>query len=115
MAAEKTGLTFVVAVNDFPVYENNFLSSPCLRSAGCRIVTVSGFPSASTAYNEGILRAQTDLVIFAHQDVFLPESWLDELERSLEFLEREDASWGVLGCYGIAGDGKARGVLVTAG
>jgi len=108
-------VTFIVAVNDTSVYEKNFLSSPCLRDRHYQIIPMFGYPSAARAYNEGIRRARHDMVIFAHQDLFLPESWMDCLQKSLTYLEREDPRWGVLGCYGISADGRPQGYLHTTG
>ncbi|MFB3924902.1 MAG: glycosyltransferase [Syntrophales bacterium] len=116
MYTSKISVSFVVAVNCFAVYNKNFLASPCLKEFHrSQILTFSGYKSASAAYNEGIRCADHDLIIFAHQDVFLPEAWFYDLERSLSYLEETDPSWGVLGCYGITENGLPRGHLYTTG
>ena len=58
------------------------------------------YPSASLAYNSCIEEADHDLIIFAHQDIYLPEEWFHQLASAISFLEERDVRWGVLGCYG---------------
>jgi hypothetical protein len=60
------------------------------------------FSSAPKAYNAAIDQALNEVIIFAHQDVFFPKTWLADLERALRYLETEDPNWGVLGCFGSA-------------
>jgi hypothetical protein len=101
MKASIPEVTLVVAVNQRKVFEDNFLSSPCLRQmADPQILIQEGFDSASKAYNDSLERSRNDLMIFVHQDVILPETWPGDLARALEYLDSEGAHWGVLGCYG---------------
>ena len=104
--------TVAVAVNNEDVLQKNLLLSPDLLNRGRNQVTLRrGFSSASLAYNSAIEEAQHDLMIFVHQDVYLPEGWFADLKRSLAFLEDTGANWGVLGCYGSrkgADDGLGR-------
>lgn len=103
-------ITFVVPVNDDIICKRNLLSSPLFRTLKhYQILAQRDFSSASKAYNAAISQALNDLVVFTHQDVFFPESWLGNLERALKYLETVDPSWGVLGCFGSA-KGKAGGV-----
>jgi hypothetical protein len=74
-----------------------------------------GYSSAAHAYNIALETAQTDLVLFAHQDVYLPEGWFDSLERSLDLLSVTDPRWGVLGVWGITNSGLGVGYLYCAG
>jgi hypothetical protein len=109
-------ITFVIAVNNKDVFESNFLASPCLSGAHShQIIVQEGFPSASTAYNNAMDRSTNDLIVFAHQDIILPESWLLDLQRALDSLERTDPQWGVLGCYGETLDDHGRGYIYSGG
>src|ERR1039457_3600984 len=100
-------ITFVVTTyGTDEVLNSNFLASPCLRgSHGHQILVQKDYTSAAKAYNEAIGRADNDLMVFAHQDVVLPEAWLSQLESALAYLQATDATWGVLGCWGMAHDG----------
>lgn len=109
-------VTFVVAVNDDVVFADNFLTSPCVRERRTHEILVQrGFESASLAYNAAIERSGNDLLVFCHQDVFLPASWAGDLKRSLEFLENSDPKWGVLGCYGTTAEGHDWGQVYSRG
>jgi len=88
-------ITFVIPVNDNEVYQKNFLASPLFKNKHHHeILRMSNFPSASKAYNAGIDQASNDLIVFAHQDVFLPESWIADLRRALLYVEEEDPNGG---------------------
>jgi hypothetical protein len=100
-------ITFVVATYGAgDVLRDNFLASPCLLAPHHhQILIQKDYSSAAKAYNEAIDRAENDLMIFAHQDMIFPELWLEQLEQALDYLERVDPGWGVLGCCGVASDG----------
>jgi hypothetical protein len=103
-------ITFVVPVSNDVIYQKNFLSSPLFSTSNnCQILTQRGFSSAPKAYNAAIDQALNEVIIFTHQDVFFPESWLAGLEGALRCLETQDPNWGVLGCFGSA-KGKIGGV-----
>jgi hypothetical protein len=109
-------ITFVVAVNNRSVFEGNFLQSPCVQATqNCEIIAQEGFPSAATAYNAAIDRASNDLVVFCHQDIFLPESWISDLQIAVEHLEVQDPTWGVLGTYGETLNDQGRGYIYSSG
>jgi Glycosyltransferase like family len=108
--------TFVVAMNDRRVFEDNFLASACFGVPHAHEILVQeGFWSASKAYNDAIARCKNDLIIFAHQDVIFPEGWLGQVEDALDYLERSDPDWGVLGCYGETRGHGPRGQVYSSG
>jgi glycosyltransferase involved in cell wall biosynthesis len=109
-------VTFAVAMNNREVFESNFLASPCLQGDhGHQILVQEGFSSAAKAYNDAIRKSVNDLIIFCHQDILLPENWLVELERTLDYLEIADPHWGVLGAYGKSQDGLGWGHVYSSG
>jgi hypothetical protein len=109
-------VTFVIAVNNREIYEANFLASPCLRGPhNHQILVQESFASAAKAYNEAIDRSVNDLIIFAHQDIMLPESWLSHLEHTLDRLQKIDPRWGVLGCWGATVKPEAHGHIYYLG
>jgi hypothetical protein len=93
--------SLVSAVNDEQVLRHTLLPSPAVQH-GCQLITKRGFSCAGKAYNEGLAEAEHDIVVFAHQDVYLPGTWLAGLVFSLRALERLDPKWGVLGSFGVA-------------
>lgn len=109
-------ITFVVPVSDNKVYQDNFLASSLFKQGHHHeILVMTGFSSASRAYNAAIDRAANDLIVFAHQDVFLPDSWVTDLRTALSYLEEEDSRWGVLGCFGVTEDDKRWGYVYSNG
>jgi hypothetical protein len=98
-------VTFVVAVNDRKLFDANFLASPCLRGhQNHELLIQEHFDSAPKAYNDAINRSANELIVFCHQDIFLPEAWLSDLQRAVDYLQAADPNWGVLGCSGITVD-----------
>jgi hypothetical protein len=109
-------ITFVVAMNNREVFENNFLASPCLRGVHAHEILVQEhFDSAPKAYNDALARSSNDLVVFCHQDIYLPEGWLKDLRRALNYLEIHDPNWGVLGCSGMTVDRQHWRYLYSSG
>jgi hypothetical protein len=109
-------ITFAVAVNNREILEDNFLASPCFHPAHTHeILLQTGFRSAALAYNDAIERASNDLVVFAHQDLFLPGAWMEQLTLSLDVLEKTDPNWGVLGCWGVTSRREFVGHLYSNG
>lgn len=109
-------VTFVVAVNNREVLDSNFLASPCLQgSHGHQVLIQEGFGSAAKAYNNALDRSVHDIVVFVHQDVFLPDAWLPQLRTSLQVLAQKDPNWGVLGCWGNIQQGAGFGHVYTTG
>lgn len=95
----------ISAVNNEQVLQSCLLSSPGIRPAS-EVIQQRGFPSAACAYNDAIKKATTDFLVFVHQDVYLPEGWIDSVRLSLEVLSREDPDWGVLGVWGAVANSR---------
>ncbi len=109
-------ITFVAAVNDQDTFARNLLASPSLCAPqGHQILCQKYFSSASRAYNDALDRADNDLVVFVHQDIFLPEPWLSQLDEAVRYLAQKDPNWGVLGCWGSRADGQSFGHVYTSG
>jgi hypothetical protein len=109
-------LTFVVACNDETLLKENLLASPCFVSPHThQIIVQKEFPSAAAAYNAALEMAINEIIVFVHQDVFLPQGWLSDLQSFLNWLADNDPNWGVLGCWGVRRDGSEFGYLYTPG
>jgi hypothetical protein len=116
MKSEKAEWTLVVAANNEMVLQNTLLQSPDIDS-DCQVLVKRGFSCAGAAYNSGLAEAGAELVVFAHQDVYLPLSWKQELDSVVEVLENQNPDWGVLGVFGMTSGSqpKATGYCYSTG
>lgn len=95
--------TVVVAVNNHEVLAGNLLRSPELQpGTPLRLMLRENFPSAAAAYNTALDTATTDLIVFAHQDVYFPAGWFSTLRASVAQLDHHQVPWGVLGSFGAS-------------
>jgi Glycosyltransferase like family len=109
-------ITFIIAVNNREIFENNFCASPCFQgSTNYEFLVQEGFASAALAYNDAITRSSNDLMVFCHQDIILPKDWVLQLQAALTQLQRTDPGWGVLGSYGKTQDGRGWGHVYSSG
>jgi len=115
-SASALSVAFVVTRTEGDVFERNFAISPAIQDARVKQVLVQkGFQSATLAYNDAIQRCSEDLIVFSHQDVYFPESWLDDLQRSIALLNQSDPNWAVLGCWGVTEKNWGTGYLHSVG
>ncbi len=109
--------TFVAAVNNMEVLDKNLCLSHAINSNDAnQFIIKRNYSTASLAYNEAINEAINEIIIFVHQDIFFPESWLASLKQSLSHLDKENTKWGVIGCFGSKKGGKGGiGQVYTTG
>ncbi len=94
-------VTLVVAVNNREILESNLLRSPLLaKGHPHQLLIREGFRSAALAYNDALEEATHEVVVFLHQDIYLPDHWLGDLEQTLNALKAAGRPWGVIGCFG---------------
>lgn len=103
----------VVAVNDEAILARNLRASPDARAVP--VVELWSQPSASVAYNLGASEASAEVLVFAHQDVYLPAGWMDRLHAAIDEVVRRHGDWGVLGVYGLRSDGTHVGHCWSSG
>lgn len=108
-------LDVVVAVNDEEVLGRNLLRSPLLRKDGITLHLQRGYGSASGAYNAAMGRCRSDIVVFAHQDVYIPAEWERKVLHNTGFLDEVDPGWAVLGVYGVGGSAQQIGHVWSSG
>ena len=95
-------VSFLTCVSDGPTLESNLLRSPCLIDGPPHaVVAVKNCPSAAAGLNLGLERAELELVVCVHQDVFLPAGWDRCFMQQLQESERRFGSIGVAGVYGV--------------
>lgn len=105
----------VVAINDYDVLESNLKQSRIITCGMVAFAGMSGYVSAGAAYNDGMDEVRKDIVIFAHQDVYLPDSWFPRVEAAIEFLTEADPKWAVCGLVGITNNGTVAGRVWSSG
>ena len=106
--------SLVAAVNNEHVLQTSLLSSPDVSSAADRHL-MRDYPSAGAAYNDAIPECTGDVIIFAHQDVYLPPGWIEAVYREIEKVQGIDRNWGVLGVCGANTAGRLVGHLYSTG
>jgi len=92
--------TLIAAVNDDQVLQKTLLASPAIDGR-CQVITKRGFPSAGKAYNAGIAEARHEILVFAHQDIYMPWDWVTKIDSALAYLAMTDPEWGVIGLVGV--------------
>lgn len=99
---------------DEAVLTANLLRSPALRSSS-ELVVKRDAASVAAAYNAALREAMTDLVVFTHPDVYLPETFAASLARAVAWLDEHDPTWAVLGLVGCKADGTIAGFTYSVG
>ena len=108
--------SFSVAVHrDESALESTFLKSPIFAEGKTTPKILRNHESVATAYTQSILEATTDIVIFAHPDVYFPGNWHKSFTQALEWLDENDPNWGVIGLYGVNHSGKETGFTYSSG
>ena len=104
----------ISAVNNEEILKSCLLKSPDLRSAA-DVILRTGFTSAASAYNSALREAKGDILVFVHQDVYLPEGWINRVRSAIEVLSVRDPDWAVLGVWGVKNDGGYAGYVYWQG
>jgi len=107
----KRSLVIAAAINDEQILATTLALSPDLKNGSAELIPVRGALTASTAYNEVLENTSSDLVVFVHQDVYLPTGWVAQVLSEVDRLDSQDPCWAVCGVYGVAADGQHLGRL----
>ena len=94
----KPNIGFVCAINNPKIFFENLGSSSAWLLNDH--IGQGKYLNISKAYNDAIKILRKEILVFAHQDIYLPWNWLAQLERALEKLQNVD--WGVLGVAGAS-------------
>lgn len=114
-AALLSDLQIVAAVNDEAVLAHNLMRSAIIRDGLVDLKCYRGASSASQAYNQGLDDSTARIVVFAHQDVFLPDAWAGQLARAIAQIEQTDPDWAVIGAFGVDRAGRPVGHAWSSG
>jgi hypothetical protein len=104
----------VAAVNNESVLENNLADSLLIKQ-GVETIFKREYDSASNAFNEALCETDADVIIFAHQDVYLPKPWLIHLTETIDEIETVDLDWSVIGVFGVTDEGSMEGHCWSTG
>jgi hypothetical protein len=95
-------MTFVACVNDDEQLDSNLLRSPCLGpGTPHQVILQRGQSSAAQGFNDGLSRAEHDLVVFVHQDMYLPRGWDTRFTRAWSEAAEKYSPLGAAGLYGL--------------
>ncbi|MDR2113229.1 MAG: methyltransferase domain-containing protein [Candidatus Accumulibacter sp.] len=103
-ATDERPVTVGACVNDSFILRENLLASLCLKSGGHETLTAEGAASAAEGFNAIVAQAKHELVVLAHQDVYLPAWWIGRLWQQYdEACRASGGKVGVMGVYGVLG------------
>lgn len=105
----------VTAVNDENILNRNLRQSPLVQGGNVKLHVEKGYPSASQAYIAGLGKCSKDIVVFAHQDVYIPSGWEKLLKEAIQKIDSIGQNWGVLGVFGVDSDGSYCGRVWSSG
>ena len=95
-------IDFIVCTNKPEVLKNNLLRSKVIQKYGSQ--EMMGFKNIPEAYNVATPSLPPGVVCYVHQDVFLPDTFEEELANTLKLVPYD---WGVIGVAGcILENGK---------
>ncbi len=94
-------IAVAVASNSSDILNANLKRSPMIERGHVAVHVETGAASASIAYNRLLDAIEADIVVFAHQDVYLPLGWDHLLRARIADLTKHDPDWALLGAYGV--------------
>ena len=98
-------LTIVCPVNDEKVLEANLMRSKVITEHQCPVILIKNCDNVPHALNEGKMQAGTTHIAFIHQDVYLPEDWVQRTTQEITRLTiNKDSNFGALGVFGRLGE-----------
>ncbi len=103
------------AVNDHATLNACLKRSPDVVSGALNLAIYEGFQNAGAAYQEAQNNSEATYLILAHQDVYLPSGFLDNLRSQISTLEMIDDRWAVAGVIGIDKQGMIHGQTWSSG
>lgn len=96
----------IAAVNNDEILNVCLARSPDVRSGRLKLTTVRGAANMAEAYNRGLDQTGGKVAFLAHQDVYLPNGWLDVAMAQITALDAAQPDWMVAGPYGVRDDGR---------
>jgi len=103
----------IAAINDENILLRDLASSSIFENNSNYLMR--NYASASTAYNDGIDKSTSEIMIFAHQDIYFPDCWQNKLSEEIDKIEEVDKNWAVIGVFGINKEGEYIGHCWSTG
>lgn len=103
--------TVICASNNEKTLQSNLLQSPYIHNY--QLIIKRGYKCVARAYNEAIKEAKNDILVFVHQDVFLPWKFFMSLQICID--ELGTINWGILGPAGRNLLGEYHGHILDRG
>lgn len=104
----------IAAVNDRVILSQCLGRSPDIVEGRLPLTVVRDAPSMAKAYNQGLSLTNHCVCVLVHQDVYLPDGWLDQAVSQLNALSGLHPSWKVAGPYGVRDNGEHIGCVWDA-
>ena len=95
--------TVACASNSDTILDANLARSPLFQT-GTSLHLERNAPSAAIAYNRALDATTAPVVVFAHQDVYLPKGWETALSARLGEVAAADPDWALFGAFGVGLD-----------
>jgi len=108
-------IDLAAAVNNRTVLANCLERSPDVASGSLPLRIYEGFGSAGAAFERAFAESSADVLVLAHQDVYLPVGFLEGLHAQLAQLEAIDPRWAVAGIIGLDAAGVLTGQAWSSG
>lgn len=96
----------IAAVNDDETLSECLARSPDIASGRLPLTLIKDAPSMAKAYNQGLAKTDREICVFVHQDVYLPDGWLERACNALNELTNDRPGWMVVGPYGVRENGE---------
>ena len=112
-----TKISVVSCVNDLQKY-NSCVGNSFQQEQEDGIVELIAIDNTANqlsipqALNEGFKKANSEVIVFCHQDVKFPKNWIEQLFAQISLVEVINRKWGVLGTFGVAQNGMLAGHLI---
>ena len=96
------------ATNNALQYQNNLAVSPDLLQENTphQLLALSNAPNIAAAFAEGIKHCEHAWIVLAHQDVYLPQGWLADIQHAWHAAEQKLGR--AIGVAGVAGTIKTQ-------
>jgi len=114
-ASKNYSISFVANVFRDDAVASSTLMRSSLFPRKVSICLLEDHPTVAHAYEYALNSIDSEILVFTHPDVYFPDAWLTELHASLDWLEKNDPNWGILGLYGTKANGKGMGFLYSTG
>lgn len=86
------------------ILQANLAASPAIRDGSLPLHVVADAASAASGHNRALDETESDIVIFAHHDVYLPLGWERLLEARIAEVAAKDPDWALIGAFGVGDD-----------